>query len=374
MGLDRRRLRGLIELIDLRNEDGRLVEKDVVGVSTEKCMITTKANLQGVNLCAYKLFPPNSFAYVADTSRRGNKIALAYNNTTRTFIVSTWYVVFAVCESARDLLSSDYLFLYFNRPEFDRYARTNSWGSAREYFWFDDMEDIEISLPSIEVQRKYVAIYEAMLANQRAYEHGLDDLKLACDALLDRCKDVEKRIRVGDCLNVVDRRNEALSCGKPYGININKEFMASNASSGDLRRYKLVAPGQLAYSSMQTGRDRCIRIALNESDFDIVVSPAYDVLDVKQSVIDARYFMMWFSRAESDRYGWFQSDSSIRANLDLDRFFDTEIPYPDSHVQNSLAELYSVLRIRRTINDRLKQQLKEICPILIKGSIEEAKQ
>lgn len=67
----------MIEYSDLRNERGIYTEDDVIGVSTEKCMIPTKANLDGVNLRSYKLFPPNSFAYVADTSRRGDKIALA---------------------------------------------------------------------------------------------------------------------------------------------------------------------------------------------------------------------------------------------------------------------------------------------------------
>ena len=115
MGLNKRNLRGLIEYSDLRNENGTYSEADVIGVSTDKCMIPTKANLDGVNLHSYKLFPPNSFAYVADTSRRGDKIALAYNNTDRTYIVSTWYVVFHVSEAAKEILSPDYLFLFFNR-------------------------------------------------------------------------------------------------------------------------------------------------------------------------------------------------------------------------------------------------------------------
>lgn len=162
MALTKRRLKGLIEYSDLRNVDGVFTEDDVMGVSTDKCMFPTKADLGGVNLLNYKLFPPGSFAFVADTSRRGDKIALAYNNTDKTYIVSTWYVVFKVCDNARNIISPDYLFLYFNRAEFNRYARTNSWGSAREYFWFSDMEEIIIELPPLPVQQKYVAIYKAL--------------------------------------------------------------------------------------------------------------------------------------------------------------------------------------------------------------------
>lgn len=149
MALTKRKLKGLIEYFDLRNDAGLYNEDDVIGVSTDKSMIPTKADLDGVNLLSYKLFPPKSFAYVADTSRRGDKIALAYNNTNRTFIVSTWYVVFQMSVKAENVLSADYLFLFFNRTEFDRYARANSWGSAREYFWFSDMEEIILEFPPL---------------------------------------------------------------------------------------------------------------------------------------------------------------------------------------------------------------------------------
>lgn len=157
-----------------------------------------------------------------------------------------------------------------------------------------------------------------------------------------------------------------------YGINIKKEFMLSKASSDDLLKYKLVEPGQLAYSAMQTGRDKCIRIALNESSSALAVSPAYSILESVDAGVDARYVMMWFSRAESDRYGWFLSDASIRANLDLSSFLEIEMPIPESGLRETLCDLYSVLRIRSNVNDRLKSQLKDICPILIRGSIEEA--
>lgn len=78
--------------------------------------------------------------------------------------------------------------MYFNRPEFDRYSRFNSWGSARETFSWDDMCDMDIELPPIEIQQKYVDVYNAMLANQECYERGLDDLKLTCDAYIEELR------------------------------------------------------------------------------------------------------------------------------------------------------------------------------------------
>ena len=373
MGLNKRNLRGLIEYSDLRNENGAYSEADVIGVSTDKCMIPTKANLDGVNLHSYKLFPPNSFAYVADTSRRGDKIALAYNNTDRTYIVSTWYVVFHVSEAAKEILTPDYLFLFFNRAEFDRYARCNSWGSAREYFWFADMEDVTIELPSLSVQQKYVDIYKAMVANQQSYERGLEDLKQTIDAQLDIIKHSSPVKSVGELLREIDVRNENGEISNVQGINISKQFMPSvaNTTGVNLNNYKIVKKGQFAYSGMQTGRDECIRIALYAEDAPIIISPAYSVFEMDDPSVLPEYIMMWSSRAESDRRGWFMSDSSIRTNLDLERFYEIKLPVPDMKLQGAVVELYTAYISRRSIVEKLKSQIKDICPILIKGSLEE---
>ena len=375
MALTKRRLKGLIEYSDSRNELGTYTEDDVVGVSTDKCIISTKANLDGVDLRKYKLFPPEHFAFVADTSRRGDRIALAYNDTDRTYIVSTWYVVFSVRDDAKDVIASDYLFLYFNRPEFDRYARINSWGSAREYFWFADMEDIIMDIPSLPVQQKYISIYNTMLANQQNYARGLDDLKLAFDVLLDIQKDSSPTKPLGQIFQEINTQNVDGAVSNVQGINIDKQFMPSvaNMTDVDLKKYKVVKKGQFAYSGMQTGRDECIRIALYTGDDPVIISPAYSVMQVIDDEILPEYIMMWFLRKESDRRGWFMSDASIRTNLDLPRFYEIEIPVPPLPEQKAIVEIYDTYITRREINNVLKARLKDICPVLIKGSLEEEK-
>ena len=361
-----------IEQSDARNADNLYGEDAVVGLSTQKQIIKTKADLSGVILSSYKLMTPNSFAYVPDTSRRGDKVSMAFNSTEATYLVSSISVVFYVKENCG--LLSDYLFMYFNRPEFDRYARFNSWGSARETFSWEDMCDIDIELPPIEIQQKYVDIYNAMLANQRSYEQGLEDLKQSVFAEIDIIKHSAPRIPVGKLLEEIDVRNTDGTVTNVQGINIEKQFMSSVAdtTSVNLRNYKVVRNGQFAYSSMQTGRDECIRIALYDKDDPILISPAYSVLQVKDSAAVAEYIMLWFTRPETDRYGWFASDASVRANLDLDRFYEILIPLPDITKQQSIANIYIAYMLRREINEQLKTQIKDICPILIKGSIDEA--
>lgn len=167
MQLAKNKLGKYIETVDIKNTDGIYNEDDVRGISTQKIFIDTKANLSGVSLSNYKLVPPNTFAYVPDTSRRGDKISLAYNQSNDTYIVSSISVVFRVMDDKQNDLAPDYLFMLFNRPEFDRYSRYNSFGSAREPFDWSDMCDIDIELPPIEIQQKFVDIYNGMVTNQQ---------------------------------------------------------------------------------------------------------------------------------------------------------------------------------------------------------------
>ena len=85
------KLGSYISQSDTRNYDGVYDEGTVVGLSTQKQTIKTKADLTGVNLTSYKLFPAQSFAYVPDTSRRGDKVSLAFNLSDETYLVSVSY-------------------------------------------------------------------------------------------------------------------------------------------------------------------------------------------------------------------------------------------------------------------------------------------
>lgn len=272
----------------------------------------------------------------------------------------------------KDVIMAKYLFLHFNREEWDREACYRSWGSSTEVFSWEALCEMEIYVPSINIQKKYVNIYNAMVADQQSYERGLEDLKLTFETLIDRYKYVAHKKYIGELLEEIDCRNEDNSIDNVQGINIMKQFMPSVADTTDvnLQRYKIVRNGQFAYSGMQTGRDECIRIALYSGDCPIIISPAYSVLQVKTKDVLPEYIMMWFFRDESDRRGWFMSDASIRANLDLDRFFETEIPIPERKIQDSIVKIYNAYKMRHEINEKLKAQIIELCPILIKGSLQ----
>lgn len=339
MALTKYNLGQLLELTTETNESLQYGADDVRGMTITKQIIPTKANVDATDLRKFLVVHPNEFVYNPRT--HGAKIGFGFNDAEDSFLISWNNIAFRVKPEMQTIVLPEYLFLHFNRGEWDREACFRSWGSSTEVFSWDALCEMELDLPSIGIQQKYVDIYNAMLANQRSYEQGLEDLKRAVFAEIDIIKHTSRKVPVGDLLEEIDVRNTDGSITSVQGINIGKQFMPSVAdtSSVNLRNYKVVHEGQFAYSSMQTGRDECIRIALHDKSTPILISPAYSVLQVKDPSIIAEYIMLWFSRPETDRYGWFASDASVRANLDLDRFYEIQIPMPDTSKQHSISRL-----------------------------------
>ena len=147
-----------IRPIDERNNDGVLGEDNLYGISVTKEFIISHANLVGVTFDGYKVVAPRQFAYIPDTSRRGDKIAISLNTFGERIIVSSICSVFEIIDEST--LLPEYLMLWFMRPEFDRYARFMSNGSAREVFDWDCMCGVELPIPRIEEQRKIVRDYQ----------------------------------------------------------------------------------------------------------------------------------------------------------------------------------------------------------------------
>ncbi len=154
------KLGGFIRQTDVRNTDNTLGENDLFGLSVSKEFIATHANLVGVSFESYKVVKDGQFAYIPDTSRRGDKIAIARNTMGKSIIVSSIQCVFEIVDDSK--LDPGYLMLWFMRPEFDRYARYMSNGSAREVFDWDCMCNVDIPVPPIEEQRKIVRQYKVV--------------------------------------------------------------------------------------------------------------------------------------------------------------------------------------------------------------------
>lgn len=368
------RLGDLIELCDERNTEGKYTVDDVRGISTDKKLIDTKANMAGVMLDSYKIISKNQFAYVADTSRRGDKIALAYNTEESNFLVSSIYTIFHITHP--EILDSDYLFMFFNRPEFDRYARFNSWGSARETFSWEDMCDMQITLPPLAAQQKAVAVYNALKANLAAYEQGLEDLKLVCDGFIEELRERGRKnnakvkiIRIGDYITPVSESNSGYKYQRVQGVESTGSFMdtKANMTDVDISKYTVVRRNYFAYNP---SRINLGSIAIYTSEEPCIVSPMYQVFYIHEKSILPEYLMMWFGRKEFQRSTLFYAMGSVRDTFDFSLMCDVQIPLPSLEVQQNIVNMYKCYTERRRIAAELKAKIKAICPILIKGSLE----
>lgn len=153
-----KRLGDFIQLVDVRNRD--LAVMNLLGVSVDKSMFPSIANTIGTDFHTYKVIQPDQFVYISDTSRRGDKIAISLMKGCAPAIVSSAYTTFEVKD--KSIVIPDYLMMWFRRPEFDRYARFMSNGSAREIFSWDDMCDVYLPVPDIKEQRRIVYEYQAI--------------------------------------------------------------------------------------------------------------------------------------------------------------------------------------------------------------------
>ena len=368
MGLKKYKLGEYIERSTANNHSLKYKEDLIVGVTSDGVFSIPKGNVEGVDLKPYKIVNNGDFVYNPSRFDLGS---IAYRMD-GLCIVSHLYQVFHLNEKGKENIDPIWLFIYLRRNEFRREVTFRNFGSQRPEFNFNDLSDIELPLPSIDQQRKYVDVYLALQKNLAAYQSKVEELKLVCDGYLDKLKVESEKLRIGELLEEIDCRNTDSKIKSVKGININKEFMDSVADTNgvDLSKYKVVQENEFAFSGMQTGRDECIRIALNQDAAPLIVSPAYTVLKVKNESVLCHYILLWFSRKEIDRYGWFTSDASIRSNLDLDRFFDMRIPLPTINVQRIIVKLFRCYIERQRIAAQLKEQLNKLCPILIKGSLE----
>lgn len=373
MALTKIKLGKLITLSEDKNSDNIYGIDDVKGISIQKRFIETKADMEGVSLRPYLLVKPDDFAYVTVTSRNGEKITLAHNTTDDTYIVSSSYVVFRVAR--KDALLSDYLFMFFNRPEFDRYSRFNSWGSARETFSWDEMCDIELELPPIEIQRKYVEIYKGMVDNQIAYETGLEDLKLVCDGFIEDLRNKNTCEVIASYIEETRIKNFDGEKLKNRAVSNTKVFVDAKdavVSGVESSNYVIVNEREFAYNTVTTRNADKLSIAFNNGE-RCLVSPLYTTFRVCSDKLLPEYLCLWFNRVEYDRYARFNSWGSARELFSFETLSQTMIPIPEMSVQQAIVDIYNAYMLRKKINEQLKQQIKIICPILIKGAVEEAK-
>ena len=368
------RLGDYIKRSTVNNKDERYGIELIEGVTNEGVFSQPKGNPMDVDLKPYKIVNNGAFVYNPSRLDLGS---IAYR-TEGLCIVSHLYIVFYLNDEGKKKIDPDWLFMYFRRDEFYREVTFRNFGSQRPEFNFNDMSDIMIPLPDISVQRKYVAIYKTMVANQQSYERGLEDLKITFEGYMDTLRHQHVPETIGEYLELVETTNESLQYGidDVMGVSIEKKFIPTKADmmGVNLKPYYVIQPNEFAYVTVTSRNGEKISIALNDSNDTYICSSSYVVFKSKDvEKLWPQYLMLYFTRSEFNRYARFCSWGSARETFDWSEMQEAKIPIPDISLQKAIASIYSVYIDRKRINEQLKAQIKDICPILIRGSLEEGK-
>ena len=232
--------------------------------------------------------------------------------------------------------------------------------------------------PPYSTQLKYVDFYKSMVANQQSYERGLEDLKLVCDGYIEDLRRKMPCEKIGPYIELVETKNDDLHYGLDdvRGVSIEKKLIETKADMADvnLSPYYVIQPNEFVYVTVTSRNGGRVSLALNDTENACICSSSYVVFKSKDAEnLWPQYLMLFFSRSEFNRYARFCSWGSARETFDWEELCNVQIPIPDIYTQKTIAEVFAVYNMRKQINENMKAQIKDICPILIKGSLEEEK-
>lgn len=371
MALTKIKLGKYLELFSQKCNIPNLTNNQVSGVNKEKEFFEPSSQVGG-DTSKYKIVPPNYFACNLMHVGRDVVLPIAYNHSGKNKIVSPAYFVFKFKEN--DELISDYFFIFLKSSERDRYFWFHTDGSVRDGMSWEDFVDVEIELPSIEIQRKYVEIYKGMVENQAAYETGLEDLKLVCDSYIEELRRKYPCEKIGNYIELKREKNVGGKISDVYGVSNTLQFVTASLTvdRSNLFGYKIVEFEDMAY--VPTTHMKIWAAAISDKVNPFVVSPIYEVFRViNKNQLSPQYLFMWLCRSETIRYAYYNSWGSARENFVFDDLCSISIPIPNIEIQHDIVDIYKVYCQRKQINEELKKQIKNICPVLIKGAVEEAK-
>lgn len=175
---------GLIEKIERYNENCRLDIHSVRGVSNTKEIIKTRANVSGRTIKNFLVLNRSEFVFNRRTTRNGERLGLGFNETEQPILFTNDYVMFKIVD--KNILLPEFLYLCFKRDEFDRYVRWDSWGSATEFFNWENMLRVQIPVPPLSIQQAIVDIYTCARESREIAVEAGELSKQACPALIRR--------------------------------------------------------------------------------------------------------------------------------------------------------------------------------------------
>ncbi|WP_417364293.1 restriction endonuclease subunit S [Galbibacter sp.] len=358
-----------IQLVDNRNKD--LAVTNLLGINITKNFMPSVANVSGTDLSKYKIIQKGQFAYSAMQVGRDETIRIALYTADEPAIISPAYSVIEVIDENE--LLPEYMMMWFQRPESDRYGWFISDSSVRASLDYDRLCEIEIPIPHIDEQRKYVNLYKGLLNNQKTYENSLEDLQLICDTYIEDLIKTKKLKTLGNYIRQTNERNTDLKITFLQGVSTSKVLIETKANTTGVNfsNYKIVRNGQFVYVADTSRRGDKIALAMNNAE-DCIVSGIYTVFEViDTSVLLPEYLFLFFKRSNFDRYARFNSWGSARETFDWGEMCRVQLPIPDIKIQEAIVTIYHTLEARKRINEQLKDSIKPLCPVLMRGIVEQ---
>jgi len=345
---------------------------DVSGVNRDKEFFEPSKQV-GADTSKYKVVPPDYFACNLMHVGRDVVLPIAINHTRKIKYVSPAYTVFRVTDE--NTILKEFFFVLLNSDEKDRYFWFHTDSSVRDGMEWSVFCDVEIEIPPIPIQKKYMALYLGLQENSDALTRGIEQMQAACDSYMERLLKTMPKQAIGRYIAEVDERNTDGNYQEEdvRGLSTQKEFIPTKADMNgvSLDNYKVVRPGYFAYVADTSRRGDKMSLAYNDSEETYLVSSITTMFRVVGEELIPKYLLMFLKRPEFDRYARYNSWGSARETITWEDLGRLEIPLPSVEIQQDIVNIFDVMRERQLLWERLIALQKKICPILIKGAVEE---
>ena len=236
--------------------------------------------------------------------------------------------------------------------------------------------DLEIEVPDISVQRKYVDIYLGGQENLNALQKGVEELQRTYLSCMDNIKKSAPLLRLGDHITQLFEKNdnEKLGIDRVRGVSNTKEIQRTkaNVSMRDLSTFLVIRRNQFVFNRRTTRNGERLGLGFNDTDEPLLFTNDYVAFEIRDTdVLLPEYLYLYFKRDEFDRYVRYNSWGSATEFFNWEDMQEVRVPVPDISTQKALADIYWIHKKRRELAERLEKQQKDVCPILVRGAIEE---
>ena len=371
MALIKRKIGELISLDNRKNTSD--LELPFYGINKDKTFMPTIAATDGLDRKKYKIISKGMFVFSGMQTGRDMCIRIGLYEYPFDALISPAYTTFTV--SSEEILP-EYLFMIFKSREMDRYGAFLSDGSIRSNLDWDVFCGIEITLPNITIQRKYVDIYLGLQENLDALSKSIEQMRYTCDICMNEALRTAQKHPIGEYIEETNFRNTDLqyTADDVMGMTITKQIIPTKANMNGtaLDNFRIVYPEDFVYNPRTHGKK--IGLGFNQTDKPIIISwnnASFRVKDSKKEQLIPEYLYLWFCRSEWDREACFRSWGSSTEVFAWDALCEMKISVPNVSVQQSIVNIYNAYNARKRMTERLENLQKDICPILVRGAIEE---